>query len=308
MATGQWRDFGITRPGYTCYSAIAVDPKRRVVYQVIVPFADKDVREDGCHLYEIDIQTGAKKDLGVFKKGPGAAFWILIDRKGDLWFTCAGDNGALHCYRPATGKLERFDDALPKVRSVANPEEEAKSDAAPKGQAYRYWGWMEALPDGNSCLFTMNCVRQFPDVTVWKFDATQPVGKAFSVVRHVGVAGARALAGNTLYFLQRESRDPRDAPKDNQDYHLMSVSLATRNAPIVDLGLVEDKDGRRPNRICSMAADGRGRSFMTGDWWCRPGEKGSLSIEGLQKAPADGKFVYEQRERGQFFAVVDLAK
>jgi hypothetical protein len=46
---------------------------------------------------------------------------------------------------------------------------------------------------------------------------------------------------------------------------------------------------------------------MTGDWHLRPGEKGSLSIEGLKQVPPDGTFAYQDRETGQFFAVADLA-
>jgi len=81
------------------------------------------------------------------------------------------------------------------------------------------------------------------------------------------------------------------------DHHLYSVSLSDRT--VTDHGLIEDGEGRRPWRIHSVAADAAGRVYMTGDWYCTTATEGMRRYAGEK----DGKPVFRQLMRGQFFAV-----
>ena len=65
LSSGRFRDFGIVRKRFTIYSAINVDKVNKKLYVFVVPWDKYNVEHDGSHLYQIDIKTGEKIDLGT---------------------------------------------------------------------------------------------------------------------------------------------------------------------------------------------------------------------------------------------------
>jgi len=296
IASGTFRDLGIVHPNYTVYSGIAVDPQRRRLTVFTTPITDEGARDGGgSHIYRIDVATGKKQDLGVVKPGKwGHCFWLFVDRRGDCWFTLHGTGGALFCARAETGRIERYENALPKLCRWDRDEELHD----PGVQQSRWWRWSQPLGDGDRCVFSMAGGGR-----LWLFDATKdiPSGAAFRKVAHIGAGDlGMALGGGRVYYVQRAGRNPR--PKAN-DHHLRSVSLDPKADPaIVDHGLILDQDGRTPWRIPSLAADAEGHVYMVGDWRLNKGEKGTLRY-----GYRGGKDTWRELWRGQFFAVADVS-
>ncbi len=44
LSTGRFRDFGVTKRRFSCYSGIAVDPRGKYIYNVVMPFYWSDKR------------------------------------------------------------------------------------------------------------------------------------------------------------------------------------------------------------------------------------------------------------------------
>jgi len=293
MATGNFRDLGIVQPNYSIYSAIGLDAAGKKLYVFTVPFS-KPVRErDGCHLWRVDLTSGAKTDLGLIQ-GASACPWFLVDRNGDCWFGPRGLSGTLLCARAATGKIDRYENVLP------GDDPPAEGKRARRGSL----DWVQALPDGDRCLVTMTHSRK-----LWIFDSTKQddLTKAFLPVADIGSSDGITLGGDRVYYIGRPSTG---RPDKGFDLHLYSVSIAP-GAQVVDHGLIMDQDGRRPWRISSLATDGKGKVFMVGDWHLltrvvrngervvrAPGEKGSM------RHMRDDR--YDELWRAQFFAVVEV--
>ena len=121
MASGQFRDFGIVKPRYSIYSAINVDPVRKVLYVFVAPFQDDLIKNDGAHLYSVDIASGEKKGLGQITHGQtGGVPWFYVDNHGNCWFSLwkrewqyDNDSGNLYCYNVKAGKIITYEDVLP---------------------------------------------------------------------------------------------------------------------------------------------------------------------------------------------------
>jgi len=298
LAAGKFRDLGVVRKNFTIYSGIGVDPKRKCLYAFCTPItAAGAANGEGSHMYRIAIASGAKQDLGMVRPGTwGHCFWLFVDRRGDVWFTVGDTNGALMRIRGASGKIERFDNALPPLLSWS--KDQVDPDA--RRQAARWWRWAQPLPDGDRCVFAMA-----GGGALWTFDSTRDVasGAAFTKVAHIGPADlGMALGGGRVYYVQRANRKRGHKASD---HHLLSVSLDPKATPaILDHGLIVDQEGRRPWRLPSLAADERGHVYMVGDWRLKPGEKGTLRYGYDRRNARD---TWRWLWRGQFFAAADVS-
>src|SRR5262249_47427556 len=168
----------------------------------------------------------------------------------------------------------------------------------PSLQADRYIAWMQPL-DGDRALMTMSVSGGM----LYIFDSTQPMESAFTPLRHIGFnyLGGIAVGGNRVFYYQRENRGYGN--QGFHDFHLMSVSLdAAFDYPITDHGLMVDQDGRTAWRTPGMMTDGQGHVYMIGDWRTIPGDLGTLRYDWN-----GGNEIYEQLDRGEFFAVANVA-
>lgn len=321
LATGRFRDFGIVKPRYSIYSAINVDPVRKVLYAFVAPFHEELIKNDGCHLYSIDIASGEKRDLGQVTNGQrGASFWFYADHLGNCWFTLwkehiqyENDHGNLYCYNPEEGKIITYEDVLPKGELIdgtpVTDEKQLNSQS---------WTWAEALPGREKCLFTMGWWGG-GDERLWIFDPSKNIqkGKAFQPVAHIGSTFLETtLGGERLYFVQYEDledertltaefkrEDDPDVVGYNTNLHLRSVSIdPDGDHAITDHGKIVDQDGRAPRMINSLAADNKGRVYMMGSWYIKSFREASMQIL-FDEYPGERK--YELEKRGEFFAVAE---
>jgi hypothetical protein len=294
LANRKMRDYGVIRPGFTAYSAVGVDPKRKYLY---VFLTGQDAGQ-AAYVYRIDTVSGDKVNLGqVSKPSNGgydyASFSMFVDGRGDVWFSVKNQGGDLQQIHGDTGRIEVHANALPPlVRWDADVRE-----TDPKQQASRYIAWTQPL-DGDRALVTMSPWGGM----LYVFDATKPTQDAFTPVRHIGpnYSGGIALGGNRVYYYQRANR--AFGNQEFKDFHLLSVSLdAASGYPITDHGLLVDQDGRTAWRLPGMMADGQGHVYMIGDWWTKSGDLGSLRYHVKR-----GQEMYEPLNRGEFFAVADV--
>lgn len=324
MATGKFRDLGIVRPRYSVYSAINVDPIRKKLYVLSVPFLDTLINTDGSHLFSIDIATGKKEDLGlVTDRKKGVSFWFFVDNKGNCWFTLwkmheqyDSDHGNLYCYNPDKGKIETFKDVLPMGKLI---------DGTPvtneKMKRQRAWTWAKSLPGSEKCLFTMGSWGG-GDERLWMFDPSKNIetGEAFHAIAPIGSTFLQvALGGKRLYFIQYDNiqleRDSaaestRDYDPDivgyNESLHLRSISIEKDvDHTITDHGKIVDMDGRALRFSNSMAADDKGHVFMYGSWYVKSMKEASFQIL-FSEFP--GKGIYKLMKRGEFFGIADLSE
>ena len=321
LATGKFRDFGIVKPRYSIYSAINVDPDRKKLYAFVVPFQEDLIKNDGCHLYAIDIPTGEKRDLGQLTKGQtGASFWFYVDNQGNCWFTLwklhvqyENDKGNLYCYNVKSDKIITYKDVLPKGQLVdgtpVTDERQLNS---------RAWTWAGALPGREKCLFTMGSWGG-GDERLWLFDPSKNIekGKAFQPIAYIGSTFLQtAIGGDRLYFVQysdlenertevaetNRDKDP-DVEGYDDDLHLRSVSIdPDGDHAVTDYGKIVDQDGRAPRMINSLAADDQGRVYMMGSWYIKSFREASFQIL-FSEYP--GKRIYKLMKRGEFFAVAE---
>ena len=298
LSTGRFRDLGIVRKRYSIYSAIDVDRVNKKLYVFVVPWRSADIENDGSHLYQIDIATGDKVDLGqVPPKGRGACIWFFIDSKGDCWFTLwthhwplPSDEGDLYHFDAAAGAIRCHKAALPAGR--------LPPDGAPAPERLRCersWTWAHPLPGNQRCLFTMGALGG-GDERLWVFDPDRDIenGEAFQPIAYIG-STFHCVAydkKNRVYFVQfRDLNDTRlnytEATRDyvRQDIqfddrlHLRSVSTEPGAAGrILDHGAIVDQDNRRLSMVESMAADDKGNVFMHGSWYAQSPEEASYAF------------------------------
>ena len=324
LATGKFRDLGIVRPRYSVYSAIDVDPVRKKLYVISVPFLDTLIKADGSHLFSIDIATAKKEDLGLLtSQKRGASFWFFVDNKGNCWYTLWKrheqydfDYGNLYCYRPDQKKIETYKDVLPMGKLI---------DGTPvtdeKLKKQRAWTWVKALPGKEKCLFTMGAWGG-GDERLWIFDPSKNIetGEAFQDVAPIGSTFLQvAKGGDRLYFIQYANlQHERDSTAETtRDYdpavvgyteslHLRSISLKKgADRTITDHGKIVDQDGRAARMINSMTADDKGHVYMYGSWYVKSMKEASFQNL-FSEYP--GKGIYKLMQRGEFFAVADFSK
>ncbi len=321
MATGKFRDFGIVKPRYSIYSALQVDPKRKVLYAFVAPFQEELMKNGGAHLYSIDIVSGEKKDLGQLTQGQTAGTpSFFVDNKSKCWFTLwkrewhyENDRGNLYCYDPDVGKIITYKDVLPIGELI---------DGTPVTDEYllanRSWTWIHALPGRKKCYFAMGCWGG-GDERLWIFDPSKDIstGEAFEPIAYIGSTfHETAVGGDRLYFVQfkdlevQRTQSPelaRDEDPDvvgyNSDLRLRSISLKKGgDRTIKDHGKIIDQDGRAARMINALAADDKGRVYMTGSWYVNSYREASLQVL-LFDYP--GERIYKLLKRGEFFAVAE---
>lgn len=324
LATGKFRDFGIIKKRYSIYSAVNVDPERKKLYVFVSPFQKDLIKNDGAHLYSVDIVSGEKKDLGQLTQGElGANFWFFIDNRGNCWFTLwkmlentkpsGRDRGNLYCYSPEAGKIITYEDVLPKGEYM---------DGTPVTDEHllgsRAWTWAAALPGREQCLFTMGMLGG-GDERLWIFDPSRNIekGKAFKPIAYIGSTFLEtALGGDRVYFVQYDDLEiqrtqvaefNRDKDPDVEGYddylHLRSVSIAPgSDYSITDHGAIIDQEGRTPRMINSLAADDQGRVYMMGSWYINHFRNATLQVLFYDHP---GERLYKLEKRGEFFAVVE---
>jgi hypothetical protein len=296
LATGKFRDYGVVHPNYDSYSAIGADPRRNYIYVLVAG----EERGQVAYFYRIDARTGAKKNLGQVGGHFATSFWTFVDRRGDVWFSMAVQNGDLRRVRADSGQIDVFPNALPKLY-LWNKEE---VDPDPKHQAGRWIMWMQPL-DGDRAVFTLG-----QGGMLYLFDSSKPMGSGqeFQAIRHIGYSNLGLAVGDQrVFYYQRANRgfghQGDQAPGGIKDYHLLSVSLnPADHYAITDHGLLKDQDGRTVWRAPGMQTDGHWRVFLIGDWWTNPGDLGSQRYQ-----YKDGKESYFQLPRGEFFAVAEVS-
>ena len=329
IAKGVFHDFGIAKQRYTIYSAIGVDPERKKLFAFVVPWAEEDSAQGGCHLVRLDIASGKMEDLGrVGPRGRIACFWFFVDHRGDCWFSLwraagvfpQGGQGNLYRLPEGAGEVTVYEDILPDCH-LLYPDGQALADVEDT-RADRAWTWAAPLPGRERCLFLMGMFAG-EDERLWTF--TPKDGSLTSAnFECAGLVGptflATALGGDRVYYIQRgnvraargwvaefeRDRDPSglgwvDA-YHREDLHLKSISLSSRDrGTVTDHGPVVDQDGRTPRHIDSLAADDRGRVYMVGGWHLLPGEAGTQQIQWATTRE------FLEVPRAERFAFVDTA-
>ncbi len=322
IATGKFRDFGIPMPGYSIYSAIAVDPKTKKIYAFMTPFKPEDKENDGCHLYSVDIPTGEMKDLGMVVKGKGCSFYFYIDDNSNVWFSLKkrgyahydDDHGNLYVYRPSTSKIDTLQNVLPMGQLIDGTRTTAKQDTE------RSWTWLTPIEGRKKCLFIMGPFGG-GDERAWIFDPTKDIesGEAFEPIANIGPSYFQtALGGDRLYFVQYENlqdervlkaESAREADPESPDYidykmHLRSVSLkeGDDHNKITDHGVLMDDEGRKAKMVYALAADDAGLVYVYGSWTVKSYKEASLQY--LYRDYPNGN-MFKLVPRGEFFAVVN---
>lgn len=289
LATGNFRDYGVVHPNYTSYSGIGVDPARNYVYVFVTGQELNQV----SYIYRIHTVTGVKTNLGQVGGPFNPSFWMFVDRRGDVWFSLAHQNGDLRRVRGESGQIDVFPNALPPLVRFDSPALAPASE-----QAHRWIMWMQPL-DGDRAVFTLGWYGGM----IYLFDSSKPIGSGqeFQALRHIGPTDVGvALGGNRVFYYQRAGR--QFGNQGFTDFHLLSVSLdASTGYAITDHGLLRDQDGRLVWRVPSMMTDGQNRVFMTGDWWTIAGDLGSLRYN-----YSNGVESYVAVPRGEFFGFADV--
>jgi len=309
----KWHNFGVVKPRFSTYSAIEVDGARGKIYAMIVPFSPLDTA-DGIFMYQIDIKTGEKRELGQLSHGKGN-FWFYLDDRGRVWTTVWYGSSKLHCYDPDLDSILTYEDPFPEARLAPDG---AVADTSSSGKS-KAWTWVKPIDGGKRCLFTMGDWGG-GDERLWIFDPSKSLenGEAFTPVCYLGSTFlSLALSGNRVYYVQRgdltterfyDCEANRDIPPDSSGYsvnnlHLKSVALNQDDPkPFIDHGRIIDQDGRTPAYIASLAADEKGNIFMEGGWLTRPGDKPTLQYNWA--SPQTLK--YKELKRGEFFAWVNI--
>jgi HEAT repeat protein len=248
-ASGKFRDYGVICPQFTNYSAVGLDAVRDKIYFLCVSFGENYP----TRIYRIDIKTGAKEDLGAITPGHGSGFWFVVDRRGDAWLAIREDPAALFHVRGETGKIERWEGALP------------------PGQVCT-WDWAGALPGGDLGLVT--AVGK-----IWILDcmADRDAPGAFVPVKditfaHLGVS----MTKGRIYWVPSTRRNDES---EMYQAHLMSLSLDPARRPgMVNHGELRDQDGRRCWGIWGLDLDREGRAMTIGRWYALPGEENTIGV------------------------------
>ena len=321
MATGKFRDYGIPMPGYSIYAAIDVDPKYNKIYAFMTPFKKEDRKNDGCHLYSIDIESGEMKDLGLIVREKACAFYFYIDDNGNVWFTLKkrgmpkiADQGNLYVYRPSTGQIHTYENVLPMGQLIDGTRTTELQDTQ------RSWTWLTPIEGRKRCMFIFGPFGG-GDERAWIFDPTKDIesGECFEPIANIGPSYFQtALAGDRLYFVQYENlddernlkaEDARELTPDNPNYvdykmHLRSVSLkeGDDHNVITDHGPLVDAEGRKATMVYALAADESGLVYVYGSWTVKSPKEATLQYQFRAFPNGD---MFKLSPRGEFFAVVN---
>jgi hypothetical protein len=274
MATGKFRDFGILKEGYDNYSGVVASAKGKCVYVYVVWPGEGDLKQP-CYLYRVDLPGGEKHQVAELAPGGyGAAiFYLYADNEGNCWLP--EPEGVLVKYDRARDKVERIPDAIP-----VKGKDRSRSE----------WMFAHGLPGTNTAVVTTSS-------KIYVFDPAA-AGNQLRLVREIGSIHLQsecgwALGGTRVYFIQSG---------EGRSLHLKYVDVAAQNPEIVDCGSVTDQDGRQPMRLPAIAADARGRVYLTGDWYVKTGDAATTRLQ----TDRQGKETYPAQNRCERFAAVVL--
>jgi len=257
MATGRFHDFGVIHRNYTNYSAIGLDAARNRIYFYATPFGNGD----GPHLHQIDLATGANRDLGLVASWRGRdpqggghgqpCKHFFVDARGDVWFTLR-DEQAVFVARGATGRIERHAGALPGNASEWHCLRPLDADRA-----------LVVLPDG----FYIFDSRHFAAGAAWTL--LKPVATPGFTWAYVAVAATR------FYWNSRSQKPLPDT--GHHETRIWSSSFAEPSGTI-DHGPIRGPGGREPWFIGDLATDGRGHLYTAGRWYVLPEEIPTIGV------------------------------
>ena len=274
LSTGRFRDYGIIHPNYTNYSGIGLDRARGRIYFYTTPFADRpDV--DGPHMHRVDIATGANEDLGLIVpwsirvNSPGVDMdhtdhsrgqsvpHMHVDARGDCWFTIR-DEGKLErglwVVRGATGRIERFPDALPEGQrrwlSMASLDEERAL----------------ALMEGGAWVFDAA-----------RFDGTRSAFRLLKAIDHPGLSWSSLGVGGGRFFWN--CRD--DTERHRTKFPVMRLFSASLEHPerTVEHGAIRDAQDRIPRGLSGIVPSDDGRVYLCGRWHVLDEEFETLGVD-----------------------------
>ncbi len=343
LSTGKFRDFGVVCKRYSIYSALNVDKINKRIYVFVVPWTKDDMESDGSHLYQIDIDTGEKVDLGlVGQKERSNCNWFFIDDKGDCWFTLfknhwpsSFDDGNLYQFDVNTRVINCYENVLPLGKLAPDG-----APAPEKLKTERCWTWAEALPGNRQCLFTMGWLGG-GDERLWIFDPNKNIenGEAFHPIAYIGATFLSVAFDNKdrVYFIQfKDLHDARtyytEATREydqkdinfNDELHLRSVSIdQSTDNKVLDHGKIVDQDNRRVSMIESLSVDDKGNVYMHGSWYSLSPDESStayiwhdlidyftdLGFTDIRKIFKDVQdHTHKVIHRGQFFSYVNVSK
>jgi hypothetical protein len=318
LATGEHRDFGVTHPHFSDYSAIVVDAQGKYIYNMASPFSTADIANYGTRLYRTEIATGIKTDLGMAPgagNGRGTEYYMFADQRNDVWFTLGrgyegtgGGNDSLFKISGATGAITAYPQALPQMKNYSS------NTLAPAAkQNNTFWCWGESLGDGNRFLFTENDGPNTSDFggSVYIFDSSKidsDPAAAFSEVAWIGATElGLALVDDRLYFTQRSDNRPEQGLSatnvaNGVTIHLKCLDLDTPGQ-IVDYGAIYDQDGRTLLRGQSLSSDGQ-YVYVVGDFMMLPTDDHSIEAYKQSGWPPTESFYWTGR--GQMFATFEV--
>jgi len=307
----KWTNYGINKPRFTTYSAIEIDPARQKAYVMLVPFAPEDTAE-GSHLFEVNLRTKERRDLGRLSQGR-ASFWFYLDDTGKLWTSIWKGKSVLHCYDPELDSILTYQNVFPEPRLAPDGNLAVK----PTNKEIS-WTWATPIDGRRKCLFTMGD-QGGGDERLWLFDSHKDIasGAAFTPICFVGNTFLSvAIGGDRLYFIQRaintssrgySNEDNWDLEPDKKGYHPNNLHLKSLswnlndNHDIVDHGRIIDDAGRTPGMIESLAADKNCNVFMSGSWLIKSGDQPTLQYNYDEKK-------FNALKRGEFFAWTNVSK
>lgn len=251
LATEKFRDLGVIHPNYPNYSAIGLDAERGKIFFWATPFG----KGDGAHVYRIDIASGAKQDFGLAapsvkgaSHGPACPDFF-VDGRGDCWFAYY-DTPVVNVARAATGRIERFPNAMP-----------------PGTTEHNFWYRTKALDENRALVAMQN--------GLWIFDSRKVGGKdcPFTLWR------AAPMKYNISYLALDAERVYWMVMEDGGGVRIWSSNLKDpSDANTIDHGLVTDMEGRTPYFLGDIASAGHGLLYMVGRWRVRAADMDTIGI------------------------------
>jgi hypothetical protein len=313
MATGDFRDYGVTMPHFSDYSGIVVDWAGQYIYNMASPFSAYDILHYGTHIFRTNLVTGEKTELGQpAGNGRGSGIYWFADKRGDVWFTLGpgdegtgGGNDNLYRISGATGEITGYMGALPPMTRW-----DVNSLAADQDNSF--WRWGQSLGDGDRFIFSMSGSGGAGG-SLYIFDAGKVAGsdfsQAFTELAWIGGSDlGLAVGSDRIWYVQRSDGNFTQSVTEANiaaglTMHLRSVLLSAPYT-IQDWGQIVDENGRFPCRLPALATDNNGHVFAVGDWYMGPGE-GHAYETYRHNDGATTTFYW--KGMGEFLAVIDVS-
>jgi PKD repeat protein len=246
LATGQFRDYGSMAACYTNYAGLALDPARRKIYMFITPVFEAPPPGSGAKLIRVDIDTGAREDMGLFISGGETVFDLFVDSTGDCWFMTLNNPRLYH------------------TNAVARTTTMVQGNIS----ANQVWRYVFPHPDGKRALAWKG--DWYTTATVGVFDPLSPTSPEIDLFQSARGPYFACADTRRMYWTEGPQQD------DPDDHLVSGAAEAGGQFSVMDYGMIIDQDGRKPWRLGGMASDGRGTIYMVGDWFNIAGDAGTL--------------------------------